>query len=277
MIHLEIANNKFFYSQAYWEVRNIWLQENLAVIIILLVAFFILMAIVNRIDRKRGILNPIRRLNKSIRKVRIIDDMLLMFSFFRHPVNSFYDLKTKARGSYLSATLWYLLFLGVFLHSQFGRDFLFTPVAVEDIDFTALILGFLTIFVLFIGTNYLVTSIQDGEASLGTIYKMTIYSMGPMIFSIVLVTIMSYFLSYNEEFLIKLVEFAAPVWSLIILIVGLVEVQNYTTGQAIKSILISLGFMLVIAIVLLMVFIMGEQLYDFFEVIIREVIRNVSR
>lgn len=277
MIHLEIANNKYFYSQAYWEVRNVWLQENLALILILIVAFFILMAILNRIDRKRNIYSPIRKFNKTIRKVRIIDDILFLFSFFKHPVNSFYDLKIKARGSYLGATIWYMLFLGVFLHAQFGRDFLFTPVAVEDVDFGALILGFLAIFILFVGTNFLVTSIQDGEASLGIIYKMTAYSMGPMILSIVLVTIMSYFMSYNEEFLIKLVEFAAPIWSLIILIVGLVEVQNYTTGQAIKSILISLGFMIVIVIILLMVFIMGEQLYDFFEAIIREVIRNVSQ
>lgn len=277
MHHLEIANNKFFYSQAYWEVRNIWLQENLAFIIILIVLLFIIWAIIKRIDRRREILNPFRKLGKTIRKVKLIDDMLLMFSFFKHPVNSFYDLKTGERGSYLSASLWYIVFLGVFLHARFGRDFLFTPVAVEDIDFSALILGFLTIFVLFIATNYLVTSIQDGEGSFGTIYKMTIYSMGPMILSIILVTVFSYFFSYNEEFLIKLIEFAAPIWSLIILVVGLVEIQNYTTGQAIKSILISLGFMLVIAVILLMVFIMGEQLFDFFEVIIREVVRNVSR
>ena len=277
MHHLEIANNKFFYSQAYWEVRNIWLQDNLAIILILIIAFLILIAILKAIDRRKGLFNPLRKLNANIRKVRIIDDMLFMFSFLRHPVNSFYDLKIKARGSYLSATLWYVLFLGVFLHAQFGRDFLFTPVAVEDIDFGALILGFLAIFVLFVGANYLVTSIQDGEGSFGVIYKMTIYSMGPMILSIVLVTVMSYFLSYNEEFLIKLVEFIAPIWSLIILMVGLVEVQNYTVGQSVKSIIISLGFMLVVAIILLMVFIMAEQLYDFFEVIIREVIRNVSQ
>ncbi|MFO7611135.1 MAG: SMP-30/gluconolactonase/LRE family protein, partial [Clostridia bacterium] len=228
MYHLEIANNKFFYSQAYWEVRNVWLQQNLAIIIVLLIAFFILMAILKGIDRRKNIFNPLRKAKDSIEGIRVIDDMLLMFSFLSHPVNSFYDLKTKARGSYLSATVWYVLFLGIFLHARFGRDFLFTPIAVEDIDFGALILGFLAIFILFVATNYLVTSIQDGEGSFGTIYKMTIYSMGPMILGTVIITIMSYFISYNEEFLIRLIEFIAPVWSLVILIVGLVEIQNYT-------------------------------------------------
>lgn len=276
MKHLEIADNKYFYSQAYWEVRNVWLQARLAAIITGFVIFLIVVQILKWVDRKTGLFDFYRNFKKNVRKNRLMDDLLFMFDFIKHPLDSFYDLKIDKKGSYLSATIWYLVFFGAYIHSSFGRDFLFTPIPIEDIDFMALIIGFNVILFLFVLTNYLVSSIQDGDGTLGQIYKLTIYSTGPMIFMIISVTIGSYFLSYNEEFLIKLVEFVGPAWSLILLVLGLQEIHHYTTREAIKSIIISLAFMVIIAIMILIVMIMGEQLFDFFEVLIREVIRNVT-
>lgn len=276
MKHLEIADNKYYYSQAYWEVRNVWLQKNLAVIITGFVVFLMVYQILKVIDRKKGIFNGYRHLKKKIRQHRLADDILFMFDFLRHPMDSFYDLKIEKKGSYLSATIWYVVLFGLYMHSTFGRDFLFTPVPLEDLDFMALIIGFNVILLLFMVTNYLVSSIQDGDGTLGKIYKLVVYSTGPMILSIVSITILSYVLSYNEVFLIDLINLIGPVWTLILLILGLQEIHQYTTREAIKSILISIGFMLIIAIMILIVMIMGEQLYDFFEALFREVLRNVT-
>lgn len=277
MVHLKLANNKYFYSQAYWEVRNVWLQENLAGLLIGFVIFLVLFNFLKRMDRKYKIFEFYRAGVKNLRKIKWIDDLLFIFEFFKHPIDSYYDLKIGTRGSYLSASLLYLVFFAVYIHSSFGRGFLFRPVAIEDIDFLALTLGFFVIILLFVVTNYLITSIQDGDGTFGSIYKLTSYAMGPMILSTLAVTVLSYFISYNEEFLVDFIEFGAPIWSLIILILGLQEIHHYTTREAIKSIILSIAFMLIIAIILLIVVIMGEQVYDFFEVIVREVIRNVTR
>lgn len=276
MKHLEIADDKFFYSQAYWEVRNSWLQVNLAAILIGLFILLVLVQVLKRLDRKYDIFNFYRRLKKRIRQVKIIDDLLFIFEFFKHPLDSFYDLKIGARGSYLSATILYVMFFVVYLHSNFGRDFLFTPVPIEDLDLNALVIGFIVIASLFVITNYLISSIQDGDGTFGQIYKLTIYAMGPMIVSILVITGLSYFLSYNEEFFISLIEFVALIWALILLVLGLQEIHSYSTREAIKSIIFSIAFMMIIAIMVLIVVIMGEQLYDFFEAIVREVIRNVT-
>ena len=276
MHHLEIANSKFYYSQAYWEVRNIWLQENLAILITTLVILLIVMRLLRRLDKQYQLFDFYRNFGERVRKNQLLADLLFLFDFFKHPIDSFYDLKKGKRGSYLSATIWYLFFFIVYLHARFGRDFLYTPVPVEELDFTALMLGFVVICFLFVLTNYLLSSIQDGDGTLGDIYKLTIYAMGPMITGILVVTGLSYFLSYNEEFLIDLIEFVAPSWSLIILILGLQEVHVYSTGAAVKSIVLSIASMIVIAIVVLIVVMMGEQLADFLQVIVKEVLRNVT-
>ena len=276
MHHLEIANSKFYYSQAYWEVRNIWLQENLAMLITALVILLIVMRLLRRLDNQYQIFDFYRNFGERVRKNQLLADLLFLFDFFKHPIDSFYDLKKGKRGSYLSATIWYLFFFIVYLHARFGRGFLYTPVPVEDLDFSALMLGFVIICFLFVLTNYLLSSIQDGDGTLGDIYKLTIYAMGPMITGILVVTGLSYFLSYNEEFLIDLIEFVAPSWSLIILVLGLQEVHVYSTGAAVKSIVLSIASMIVIAIVVLIVVMMGEQLADFLQVIVKEVLRNVT-
>ncbi len=276
MKHLEIADDKYFFSQAYWEVRNVWLQERLALIITGFIFLLIGWQILKWVDRKLGIFDGIRRFKKNIRKHKLLDDLLFMFDYIKHPIDAFYDLKIEKKGSYLSTTIWYVIFFAVYIHSTFGRDFLYTPVPIEDIDFMALIIGFNVILFLFVATNYLVSSIQDGDGTFGQIYKLTIHAAGPLIFMIVSVTFLSYFLSYNEEFLIKLIEFVGPLWSLILLVLGLQEIHQYTTREAIKSIIFSVAFMLIIAIMILIVMIMGEQLYDFFEALIREVVRNVT-
>ena len=41
MYHTEIAGNRYYYSQSYWEIRNIWLQKSLAWIIISLVLLYV--------------------------------------------------------------------------------------------------------------------------------------------------------------------------------------------------------------------------------------------
>ena len=57
--HFKIADVKSEYSEAYWEIRNVWLQKNLGLVLIFIICIFILYTIVKVINRKTGILNPL--------------------------------------------------------------------------------------------------------------------------------------------------------------------------------------------------------------------------
>lgn len=276
MKHLEIARSKYYFSQAYWEVRNEWLQGNLSTLILLFVAFIIGSQVIKFVDKKRRMKKWFKDQMKKIRSVKLIDDVLFVFTFFRHPIDAYYDLKIKKRGSLVGAIILYLSFFIIYLHSYFGRDFLFSVGPIEEIDFNAVILSYFIISLLFVVTNYLVTSIKDGDGTFKEIFMLMSYALGPLIVSVLGVTLLSYLLTFNESFFIDFAKLVGLVWFAVILLLGLIEIHQYDTRTAIGSVILSILMMLVIAIVLLIVILMGEQVYDFFEVIVREVIRNVT-
>ncbi|MCL2406089.1 MAG: hypothetical protein FWC92_11180, partial [Defluviitaleaceae bacterium] len=66
-------------------------------------------------------------------------------------------------------------------------------------------------------------------------------------------------------------------WSAILLLLGLQEMHNYETRTALKSIVLTVLFMLIIIVVLLILAVIWDQLYNFVFGVGRELIRNVRR
>lgn len=276
MYHTEIAGNRYYYSQSYWEIRNIWLQKSLAWIIISLVLLYVVYKIIKYADRKWSILDGIRKPVHKIYNVKPVKDTLYMFRFFAHPLDSFYELKAGNHGSYLGTTIIYFALFVAYMISLTSKGFIYQTVAPEDIDYQSVTFGYFAITLLFVICNYLVTSINDGEGKLGHIYKLMCYSMGPLLLSFIITTIASHFLTFNEVFFLELASFAGIVWTGLLILLGVQETHNYDTRTAIKSILYTLLFMMIIAVMLLIIIIMCEQMYQFLEAVIKEVIRNVS-
>jgi DNA-binding beta-propeller fold protein YncE len=277
MYHTEIAGNRFYYSQSYWEVRNIWLQKNLAYILLIGVGLYIISKAVGLINKKTGILAVPAGLVKRVYNIAPVKDTLYMFRFFTHPLDSFYEVKKGNQGSYLGATIVYLSTFAAFMISLVGKGFIYQDTAVEDIDYQANILGFFAITLLFVLCNYLVSSINDGEGKLGHLYKMLCYSMGPLLVSMILTTIASHFLTLNEVFFLQMISMTGILWTGLLIVLGVQENHNYDTRVAFKSILMTILFMLIIIVVLMIIIIMAEQLYQFVESIVKEAIRNVTR
>jgi hypothetical protein len=140
----------------------------------------------------------------------------------------------------------------------------------------SVVIGFFTIIFLSILCNYLVSSINDGEGSFSQLIKMVAYSLGPIMIIYVMVIGLSYILTFNEMFLLETLQQGAILWTGVNLYLGVQETHNYTVRESVKSILLTIVFILIIAVILLIVIIMTEQVYMFFEAIIKEVIRNVT-
>ena len=135
MEHFEVAGNRGLYSEAFWEVRNQWLQKNLSTFFVIVVAIIVISIASKYLDRKWQIKSRIRNFFAKVRNVKLIDDLLFAFSFFRKPIDSFYELKVNRRGSTLAAAIIYAVFFIVFMISIVGKDFIYKFLAVEMIDF----------------------------------------------------------------------------------------------------------------------------------------------
>ena len=61
MFHFRVAGNRFQYSQAFWEVRNDWLQANLDLIFLTIIIFSFFMILTKKWRRKTDWLRPDRK------------------------------------------------------------------------------------------------------------------------------------------------------------------------------------------------------------------------
>lgn len=275
--HFEVANNKDFYSQAYWEVRNEWIQKWLGLILGIVIALLVLRQVVKVIDRKRGghIAAATKKAGEKAGSAPVLKDLIYALKTPRHPIDYYYEIRKYRQGSVLAATVIYGLFFLDFMAFKTLKGFIYQTMKVEDMDIGSIVLGFFVLLGLFIICNYLVTSINDGDGTFKQIYMIPAYGLMPAMISLLVVTVVSYVLTYNEAFLLTIVLIIGITWSVITIFIGLQTVHDYTFGETVKSILLTVVFMIIVAVIGIIISIMWDSLYSFLAAVGKEMIQNV--
>jgi len=275
MYHFKLAGNRSYYSQAYWEVRNLDLQKNLPFTLLGLLLFTIIFYVTKFTNRKYHYLDKPKNQIKKIGQIKLINDVLYMFNLIKHPIDSFYYIKKKEKGSITGATIIFAIFFTSYMVFVTSKGFIYQYVEAADLDLNAIVLGFFALTVLFVLSNYLVTSINDGEGSIGDIYKGTMYSTLPVISAYLLATFLSYYFTDNEQFVFDMIVNVGMAWSALLVFIAIQELHNYTIRETIKSLLLTFLFMAIAAVIFAFVQIMGDQLIQFVIALIKEAFRNV--
>lgn len=276
MEHFEVSGNRTKYSEAFWEVRNVWIQKVLPYVFIGGIALIILANIIKLLDRKKQrIKHAKERFSEQLSKVPGIRDLQYAGKLSKSPINRYYDIRRHRKGSVAGATVLYALFFLVFMLYQTKKGFIYQYVAVEDMDIGGIIAGFFVLLALFIFCNWLVTSINDGDGTLAQVYMIPAYGSLPLMISLAVITIASYGMTYNESFLLTVILLIGGVWSVLLIYLGLMTVHDYSAKETVKSLLLTVVFMIIAAVMVLIVIIMAEHLYEFFYTIGQEVLRNV--
>ena len=273
--HFQVAGNRAMYSEAFWELRNTFLQRWLPPFVILLAALLVLRLVLKRWHKSRGIQPPGSRLWALLRRVPVVKDVVFAWVTPRHPVDAFYEVRRKRQGSVAGASILYAVYFLIFMLYQTGKGFIYQFTAVEDMDITALVAGYFLLIGLFILCNYLVTSINDGDGDLAQCYMIPAYSLAPLMGALLLVLGLSYLLTYSESFILGIILLFGVVWTLVTLFLALQNVHDYSFKETIRCLVLTLVFMLIAVIIVLIVLIMGEQLLDFLRTLYEEVLRNV--
>ena len=275
LAEFKLAEDVDGYSDPFWEVRHAWLQKHLEKILMSVFVLAVIYYIVKYLDKKKSILNGYRRRWQKIKSLKLISQLLFLFRFFRHPIDSFYDLQRPGSASVLSATILYLFLFVAYLINRFQTGFLFSSNISGD---TNLLFEFAIIFIpllAFIIVNYLVSTINDGEGRLKDIYIGTIYSLGPYLVFILPITLLSNILSYNESFVYVLSMRIIFGWCIIILFIMIKEIHDYSFSGTIKNILVTLFGMATLVLVVFIIFVLMNQVYDFVYSVIKEVLLRV--
>jgi DNA-binding beta-propeller fold protein YncE len=271
----KLAKNVVGYSDAFWEVRYTWMLNHLETILVIGIIFITLIYILKFLDKKKNIFHGFRNLWTKITKVKLISDLLFLFRFLKHPIDSYYELKWNGKGSVLSATILYFLLFVLYLIFRFQTGFIFTTNRSGEAN---LLMEFAIIFIpliSFIIVNYLVSTINDGEGRFRDIYIGTVYALAPYLIFILPVTLLSLILTLNEAFIYEFSMLIIYSWCFIILFIMIKEIHNFSFSETIKNILTTLFGMVILLLVVLIIIVLMDQVYDFVFSIIKEVLLRV--
>ncbi len=272
--HFEISGERSSYSDAYWEVRNEWLQRYLPMILIAYVVLLISYKILFHFQKDK-ILAVRAKSKEKTKNLFFCRDVYFAADCAIHPYDTFYELRKNRKGTFWGATGIYLVSFFVYLIYRTNKGFIYQFVKIEDMDMSAVILGFVIILGLFILCNYLITSINDGLGTMKQIYCVPAYSALPVLICMMIVIALSHILVENEAFLLSFTMQIGVIWSCVILFLGLLTLHDYSMGENVKSIILSALFMVIIAMIFILAFMMWEQLWVFLYTIGKELLRNV--
>lgn len=275
MEHFKVAGNRKYYSEAFWEVRNSWIQDRLQYFVAFCVIVWLISFVIKKADKKRRVRGAYRRFWENINRNHYLGGVLYGFKVPKHPIDRYYDIRVKRGGNLFGATALYLLLFIVYMAYQTKKGFIYQFTAVEDMDINAIVIGFFFLFALFIVCNYLVSSIKEGDGSLKQVYMIPAYGMLPLMVSMVSITALSYFLTSNESFLLTIILTVGGVWSVILIFTGFLTVHDYTFKENIASLVLTLVFMIIAAVMVLIIIIMWERLWQFLLTLGKEITQNV--
>lgn len=271
----KIVNSKEGYSNSFWEIRNIWMQEHLSKVFAVIIGLFAIRASVLYVDKKKGILTQPRKRWKRIKAKTLISELLFLVNCLKKPVDSFYYVKRVRKVSLLSATILYFVLFVEYLMMKYFTGFIFRGSNADQINFAFELVTLFLPILLFIVSNYLVSTISDGEGRFRDIYIGTIYSLAPYLMFIIPVTLLSNALTLNEAFLYTFSMQVMIGWSLVILFIMVKEIHAYEFFETVRNILITIFCMIIIVLVSFIIYVLMDQVVDFVTAIIQEVILRV--
>ncbi|MCL2126778.1 MAG: YIP1 family protein [Treponema sp.] len=272
-----VAGNREYFSQAFWETRNIWLLRNMSYILTALVILFGGLFILKKFDKRQAVRTALRDGRSAIMNAKYLNTILFAFSVARRPLDSYYYLKRKEKGSLPGAAVNFLFFFAAYLIFRTSKGFIVQYAEIEDMDFSVIIGGFIGLYLLFVICNYLVTSINDGDGGIADIFKLASYSMLPLSAALLAVTIISHIVTENEVFLLYFMLTGGFAWSAVLLWLGLQEVHGYSFSDTFKSLVFTAVFMLIALVVLFNMAILFNQFAQFVEAIVREAYANITK
>ena len=276
MEHFQVAGNHGLYSEAFWEIRNVWLQKYLVYFLAAAVLLYLAIVITERVDKERRLRRLKAAWKERIMNTKGLGDVLYGFTTARHPLNGYYEIRMGRKGSLPGAGILYLLTFAAFMLFMLGKGFIYQYYDIQELDIGSIVIGFFAFTSLFVICNYLAASINDGEGTLKGVALAVAYGAVPLMVSLFAITALSYCVTANEAFFLDVLLWGGGAWTVVLIFLGLQTIHNYSGKEMVKSLLITALFIFVVIVVILVVTIMCEQVMKFLTTIGKELVRNVS-
>lgn len=276
MAEYYISYNRAGYSEAFWEVRNAWLLENIGTLLVFVFVFMFGYLINLRWRYTHHVMRPIKRGLQALRnKVRVLDEILFVFRYLRNPADATYDIKRQNRVGMISAAVLLLIYFGLYVFYIYRLAFLFNFRVLANINLLEELLTVFLPIVLFVIANYLIGSIREGEGRLRDVFVTTVFSLSPFFLALPVLVGMSHVLTYNEAFLMDFLLYIAIGVTVIYFFFMVKETHYYGVKDTVASIGISFFTMVMMLLGSFIVYILLSELVNLVINVVMEVFYRV--
>jgi len=241
---LKSAYETDYYSDAFAALRkdvlSVWMLPMIIGIIVVLLLFFKFLGWAKK-KNKATSLKP--------GKKTYLEELLYVFHLVFHPFDGFWDLKHEKRGSVRAATTILGVAVLAFFYQSIGQGYVFNPKGDYSSVFMQ-VLGLLVPVLLWVISNWCLTTLFDGEGSLKDIYIATCYSLAPLPLFVTISTMLTNVFTSTEAGLVTLLVSIGWVWVAILLFFGMVVTHDYSTG---KNVITTIGTVVAMCVIMFII------------------------
>lgn len=195
-----------------------------------------------------------------------------LFYVLKHPIDGFYEMRHRGKGSILIAFLMVVLFSISYTMNRLLASFVVNDVNPRAVDSISDLQGIILIYVVFCIANWSITCLSDGEGRFKDILIAVGYSLLPLVLTYTPATIVSQFVAANEEAFYTIIIGFGTAWTAIMALIGIMTIHNYSLGKTLFTLLLTIVAMLVIIFLFMLLTTLVDQVYMFLSSIYTELI-----
>jgi hypothetical protein len=126
--------------------------------------------------------------------------------------------------------------------------------------------------VLFVFSNYLISTLNNGEGWFKDVYISTAYALMPYVLFTIPIVLLSNIMTTNEIFIYQALTFIRNGWSILLIVIMIKEIHGYSLSELIKNIILTVFTMVMISLILFLIYVLLNQMFDYVIGILREVL-----
>ena len=258
-----LAKDKEGYSEAFWEVRNVWLQKYVVWLLAVIVGLVILLKFLKFANRKWSIFKPVAKATKKLREKILYKRLVFCVKYMKHPMDGTYAVKREGMKSYISAGILTVIFILFNIIYKYFCGFIFKTVKDGKYEISNDIMMVVGILVAASAVTYLVSTINDGEGRFKEILCGYVYSLTPYIVIKPFLFVLSMVLTYNEAFIMEFANLVVIVWIIILVFLTVKEINNYSFKETCKVIGLTFFTAFVFILMAIVIYILASQVVAF--------------
>lgn len=188
-----------------------------------------------------------------------------------HPFDGFWDLKRENRGTISAALTFVVATIFMLVVQKQNTAFLFNQNRLEYIDVTVDIITVGLLYILWVVSNWCLTSLMDGEGKMKDIAVFTGYSLLPMFLIQFPLIGISHLITVEEGTFYYVFTVLSYLWTAALLLLGMMVTHQYSMKKTILTTILTIVGMGILMFIGLLFFSVIQQMVTFVITIYKEV------